>query len=79
MDCGFQCFTVDAPGADPTCPIHSRIAGERAAVELAWREVTAEHTAQLEEQEARIARLEELVTSLRDAVAGIRGYLELDE
>lgn len=46
---------------------------------MAWREVTAEHSAQLEEQEQRIARLEALVSSLRDAIAGIRGYREHDE
>lgn len=85
MNCANRCYEAGGPwiSEDPNCPIHGteaqRLVGERDAVELAWREVTAEHTAQLEAQEQRIARLEELVSSLRDAVAGIRGYREHDE
>jgi len=76
MDCGFQCFTVDVPGSDPQCPFHNRAAERRASerdeVELAWREVTAEHT-------ARIEQLEKQVADLQSAVASIRGYRSRSE
>lgn len=76
MSCGSHCFSVDVPGADPTCPIHGALAELR---EKAREEAAAEVQEQLEEQERRIAKLEEAVSSLRDALAGIRGYREYNE